>query len=230
MRRLFPALYVALLLLLTIGSRAQELPADTIQLMGFTSNNSQVGDLVIVELAAHLLTPSYGFGGQIVYDASVVEPILQESRNGSTYTQIGGMFNRSQLVLDRVNVRDDGLSEIDFVYTMLKPDPPVQGQDNLVEVTFRLLKLADTKISLANPRVVQIVDGLGVDVPISIARSDVMIDLSGNIIIPPASVSEAQPNPPLIVLAMVMIVSALIGLVLLLAFAKRGRERLALRG
>jgi hypothetical protein len=151
------------------ASGAQEYAPSLIELRA--DSLARVGETLVVDVYANIAVPTYGFGLQVAYDATVVQlETQQDSAGAAVPLRVGGGFAGAQRIRNTNEIADtSGL--IDVVYTLLPPAEPAQGEGFIGRLQFLVLQDAPVTLELVSPRLIALEDGSAVDLPVTAGQA-----------------------------------------------------------
>ncbi|MGB1286568.1 MAG: cohesin domain-containing protein [Aggregatilineales bacterium] len=186
--RVLPSLFMLVMITTVSTAQRNTLAPDSFQI----NADSQIspGQTFVVEVAANITTPAYGFGFQIQYDPAYMTPALRPDKDGeSSYSVLEALFPDAQRISATINELTTTRHEIDVVYTLLSPAPVFTGDGSLISFAFEVTDLPDdnttTTITIENPRLIGLDDNQGVDIPLN--AGNLSITIEGNAIAPTAT-------------------------------------------
>ncbi len=169
-------------------SAAQQYAPSLIELR--VDSLARVSETLVVDIYANIAVPAYGFGLQVIYDASVVQLLTrQDSAGADVPMRVGGGFAGAQRIRN-TNEVNEGSGLIDVVYTLLPPAEPTQGEGFIGRLEFTVLQEAPIEIELVRPRLIALENGTAVDLPVTVGQKLSLAPLAAL-----APVVAANPMP-----------------------------------
>lgn len=175
-----------------------------------------VGDAFVVEIGANIQSPTYGFGFQLGYDPTILEPVLRpDTTDGETAPFIRGSLFPEAMRVQNTSSEIDGKTVIDVVYTLLGDTPSVVGEGNLGSIAFRVKREGAILLDLTGVRLVELTDDrVPQYLPVNILNPLMQFQAQSNTVVDMPPPPSSRDYTPYIVIIFIMTILLIVGLLI----------------